>query len=165
MIRTKGGLSRLQRREAWFKIKASDKAVTKEDRREIKQVLGHLGRGAASGAKEMAGGKPVKASDGNSHLTEEQIERNLLRSRHRDESALRARQLYSKQYGGGIVQTVYRGAAWDEPPADDRRTKGTMTDLNIKRKSTGFAQEPNKDKSTDNPAPAAPPKGVRPIGL
>lgn len=165
VIRTKGGLSRLQQRSAWFKIKASDKTVTKEDRREIKQVLKHLSRGAAAGAKAAAGGKPVKASDGKSRLTEEQIQRNLKARLQLDDYGIRKRQLHETRYAGGTVQSTSLGAITNNSTSGGGRVKGTMADLNIKRGTTGFAKQFNEKKAADKPAPQAPSGGTRPLGL
>ena len=120
-------------------------------------MLKHLGRGTAA----SAGGTGVKAAGGKHDLSETQIKRNLLRSRHQAVADLRGRQFYSTQYGGGKVQITSIGASASE---SESRTKGTMAGLNIKRGSTGFAQGPGEKKSAGNlPPPAA--GGIRPIGL
>lgn len=189
-IRTKGGLSRLQRRDAWLKIRASDKTITKGDRGEIQQVLKHLGRpmgwpSAAGGVKKKVADKKAvkaKASDG-ANLTEEQKKRNLARTKERDELV---KQRHETRFAGGKAETTSFGAA-DQSlapagqkltgglagvPRDLRARKaletitGTAADLNVQRNTTGFAQNFNDKKPPDNlKQPPAPLRGVRPIGL
>ncbi|MFA6551652.1 MAG: hypothetical protein WCV41_03950 [Patescibacteria group bacterium] len=43
-IKYRGGLTRLQKRQAWRDIKTADKNITVEDKREIKKILDHLGQ-------------------------------------------------------------------------------------------------------------------------
>lgn len=160
----RGGLSRLQQIEVRRKIQASDKTVTKEDKREIKQILSHLGRGAVAKEKKPAVAETsVKASDG-SFLTEEQVRRNLARNPQLDELGIRNRR-FRPSSGGGQAETTPPGASANEPALRSRRTVGTMERLGIKRKSTGFAQKPYENKPADKPAPQASPGGTRPIGL
>lgn len=79
-IRT-GGLDRLDRLKAWNKIRADDKKITKDDAREIKQILSHLGRSKAQETAKTArssysfwgGSKPEKKAP----LPDNVIKRNL----------------------------------------------------------------------------------------
>ncbi len=124
-IRTTGGLSQLQKRDAWLKIKASDKTITEGDRREIKKVLDHLGRGAAAAQdKTAAGRKAVKAGDGRSYLTGNQVARNLKIRKQKDELT---REESETQFAGGRISTKSIGA------------KSTMENIGIKRGAVGFA--------------------------
>jgi len=149
VIRIKG-LSRLQQLSAWHEIQAKDKTITKEDKREIKEVLKHLGRGAATGGGKKAV-KPgvIKASDGKSYLTEEQVKRNLARNVERDGLGIRNKMKYGElsvtHFAGGDVQTLSPGSVTNEPLSGGPRTKGSMGDLNIKRGVTGsgFALRPD----------------------
>lgn len=43
-IKWRGGLTNRQKQEAWRNIKESDKKVTAEDKKDIKKILGHLGK-------------------------------------------------------------------------------------------------------------------------
>lgn len=159
VIRTKGGLSRLQRLSAWHEIQAKDRTITKEDRREIKEVLKHLGRGAASEAKKMAV-KPgaIKASDGKSYLTPEQIKRNLGRAQagRRYEYGAIDKGEMTQQYGGGDVKSF--GVV---------HTRGSAGDIGIDRERAGkigFAGNFQNNKLPGNSAPKMPPGGIKPIG-
>jgi len=149
----RGGLSRLQQLGVWSKIKASDKTVTKEDKREIKEVLKHLSRGAVANAKKMAiTAHAVKTSDGKSFLTPEQVERNLNRSRRMgDESGVGVGE-YSKRYAGGNEVKSYG-------------VRGTMKDIGVKRGNIGFAGNYQNSNLPEKPMPTTPPAGTRPVGL
>jgi hypothetical protein len=153
VIRTRGGLSQLQKRDAWLKIKASDKTITEGDRREIKKVLSHLGRAAATGQDKTAGGKKaVKAGDGRSYLTKNQVAKNLKFNIQRDESGLIKRE-YKTSFAGGRISTKSIGV------------KSTMEEIGVKRGATGFARNYHNTKLPGNPAPKPPSTGIRPIGL
>lgn len=173
VIRIKGGLSRLQQRDAWLKMKASDKTITKEDRREIKQVLKHLGRGQASAEKKA---EIIKFSDGKeSHLTKEQIKRNLIRSQQEriDEPRIIGRGVpYSRQYAGGAVQShgVTREAVVD------KKEKGGKIGITAEYKNSlslpvrgllvrGTQADAQAGKLPDNSAPKTPLPGIKPLGL
>lgn len=154
IIRTKGGLSRLQQRDAWLKIKASDKMITKEDRGEIKEVLKALGRdGSANIKKTILGAKPVKASDGKTYLSQEQIKKNLNRARREriseESGPINRGATYSKQYAGGQVKS-HGLIGYADNGAIERSRK------------IGFAAD-YKNKLPDNPAPKGPAIGIRPI--
>ncbi|MDO8667601.1 MAG: hypothetical protein Q7K35_00695 [bacterium] len=176
VIKIKGGLNRLQKRDAWLKIKAGDTEVTKNDKREIKQILNHLGRGAASKEEKVPEGfkevktsdgknqvvekdvKLIKSSDGKSFLTEGQIKRNLNRTRWDrlgEHEATDGNSVYTETYAGGVKVKSYG------------LRHGTKEDIGIINKNkTGFAGDYNKNsKLPNNPAPRAPLGGVRPIGL
>lgn len=54
-----GEFSGSRQRAAWNQIKSSDKKITEDDQREIKQILSHLGQGAAVKAGKVAAGQSV----------------------------------------------------------------------------------------------------------
>jgi hypothetical protein len=166
VIRIKGGLSRLQQLGAWRKIKASDKTVTKEDRREIKEVLKHLGQGGASRANKSIGNSKVFKSSGGGKfvLSEEQIKRNINRARRArmDEEAKAAGrgETYIKQYAGGR-----------EVESHGVMKHGTMEDLGVSwnkkagDRTGGFAADYKNSKLPNNSAPKAPLTGTKPLGF
>lgn len=165
IIRRMGGLTRLQRRNAWLGIVKASQArgvpVTWYDKMDIKKILEHLGRGAAAKEKKpLPEGKVVKGAGGKI-LTPEQVENNLKRNRALDDLGIRSRGLVETKYAGGEVQTKSIGAGIR--PNFGRRTKGSMADLDVKVK-TSFAQT-YENKPIDNSAPKSPLGGIRPIGL
>jgi len=153
----RGGLSRLQQLDVRRKIQAGDRTVTKEDKREIKEVLKHLSRSVAIGAKKLSAG--VKTAKGGKELSrEELVDRNLRRNMARDESGVRGG-IYTKKYAGGNEVKSYG-------------VHGSMGSIGIDRERAGkigFAG--NYNKSPDNAALKTPPTGngplggVKPIGL
>ena len=165
-IKFKGGLNRLQKRDAWRKIKAGDAPVTKEDKREIKQILNHLGRDAAKEKKSVEAETSIKASDGEGFLTKRQVERNLQTRARLENRGVIGRQSFRTSYAGHREVESYG-------------IRGTAEEIGIKKFKTGFAAERSgagkakvgfaaglKDnKSPNNPAPQAPLKGSRPIDL
>jgi len=168
VIRKMGGLSRLQRRDAWLGIVKASKArgmpVTWHDKMDIKKVLEYLGRGAAAQEKKSRlEGKVVEGSGGKI-LTPEQVRNNLRRNMARDDLGIRARQLYETRYAGGQVQTKSIGAGL-KPISGGIKTKGSMRDIGISRGLTGFAQGHNENKPINDSPPKPPPGGIKPIGL
>lgn len=164
VIRTKGGLSRLQQRNARLKIKASDKTITKEDQREIREVLKALGRGNSAGAEKLSANKKlVKASDGKSFLTEKQIKRNLKVNMQRDESGLGLdSQRYKASFSGNVVST--KSVAVAETVAKAQKEIGAGR-IGINTGPVGLATNYKNSKLPDNSLPKIPPAGVRPLGL
>lgn len=53
----RGGFNRLDKLYAWRKIKSLDKNITKEDKREIKKILEHLGEKNSAGSSVAADNK------------------------------------------------------------------------------------------------------------
>lgn len=159
-----GEFSRLRQLSAWRKIKASDKTITKEDKRDIKEMLKHLGSGAATvQGKTAVARKAVKTGDARSYLTEKQIARNLNYARRQriNESGAMDRGSISEQYGGGKVES--HGVM---------QQHGTMENIGVSwnrkngDKLGGFAAENLGSKLPNNPAPPqAPSTGIRPLGL
>lgn len=139
VIRIKGGLSRLQKRDAWLKLKKST-PLTYADKYEAKRVIEHLGRGTAARAKgPVADGKSIKASDGKSYLTEEQVKRNLKFSMQRDEPIIRRE--YKTNFAGNVVSTKSIGVA------EVKKEKGTMGRIGVNIGPVGFAGG-QSDKAT-----------------
>ena len=103
VIRIKGGLSRLQQLSAKRETMAKDKTITKEDKREIKELFKHLGRGGADVKKSaVGGGKSFKVGGVEKYLTEKQVKRNL-KVKQRDESGLTGKRY--KTFAGNTVLT------------------------------------------------------------
>jgi hypothetical protein len=152
-IRTAGGLSRLQQRDARLKMMKIDKTITKEDRDEINKVLGYLGRGAATAqGKKAMGKKAVKTSDGRSYLTEKQIAANLRYNKSVDRSALEEtvdrfnRNKTLAGVGGGV--------------------HGVASRLGVKTRQAGAGISALQNKSSDtsrSESPAKPLGGIKPI--
>lgn len=161
VIRIKGGLSRLQQRDAWLKVKKSTPKLTYADKYETKEIFKHLGRGASDNEKKPAvAGKEIKGSGGKSvFLTDEQIRKNLFRNRDRDESWTGGKgETYKKRYAGGEVESY--GVRGD--------TRHTMKDIGIDRERAGkigFAGNYQNNKLPDSAAPKMPSGGIKPIGL
>lgn len=161
-IRIKGGLSRLQQRDAWLKIKKSTPKITYADKYEIKEVLKYLGRGAATGVKKpVAGGKLIKASDDKSYLTEKQVKRNLTVNKQRDELTTGVKR-YKASLAGNVVSTKSIGAF----NADREIGAGR---IGINTGSVGFAVNyknslpAQEGKLPDNSAPKSESGGLKPI--
>lgn len=159
VIRIKGGLSRLQRRDAWLKVKKSTPKLTYADKHETKAIFKHLGRGAAvDGQKSTTAGKMLKTSSGKSiFLTEKQIKANLrrtMRNRIYDESGSTGRgaTYVSNQYAEKVESYGVRGV----------RDRGTMEDLGVSRGKVGFAGGRNIGNLSNSSAPKAPLGGIKP---
>ena len=153
-IRIKGGLSRLKRLSVWRSIKASDKAITKGDKLEIKKILEHLGRGAARLDKQPVlkeGDKIISVGGEKRLITKEQIERNLRGRMALDETALeesgrRTDVNVLGQVGGGV--------------------RGSAARLGVGApRSTGFAQNYQRNKPSSGGPPPKMPGGVKPLGF
>jgi hypothetical protein len=176
-IRVMGGLSRVRRRSAWLKMKASDKTITKSDKYAIQEILKHLGQGTASAAKKVES-KAVKK------VVPEEIRKRILnQTMQRDPVAVAGnREVREVQYAGGKAQTssmraitanpvaggaspLARGARIVKSPMDIRM--GTAADLNSAiKKPTGFAGQYKNNKQPGSPPPKATSLGgARPIGL
>lgn len=156
VIRTKGGLSRLQQRDAWLKMKASDKNITKEDKIEIKEVLKHLGRSETASARKTAiAGKAIKVGGGKTYLSQEQIKRNLNRARQEriseESESMNRGATYSKQYAGGQVKSHGLIGEMD-------------TDITERNRKIGFASD-YKNKLPDSSSSKRPTIGIKPLGL
>lgn len=177
VIRTKGGLSGLQKRDAWLKIKASDKTITKGDRIEIKQVLKALGRGATDAKKSaVSGGKSFKIGGVEKYLTEKQVKSNLKVNRQRDEPELGLdRKRYKASFSDNVVSTKSIGVA--AAAAETQKDIGAGR-IGINTGSVGFIGGQSgqgkkykavnfnaNNKLPDNSLPKMPPGGIRPIGL
>jgi hypothetical protein len=160
----RGGLSRLQQRDAWLKIRAKDKTINKEDRREIKEVLKHLGRGSlatqnktAVGLKQRLSpkdGKIIKIKGKVVFISNKQIKANLKNRKQIDDSFLTGGDSgqKTKPFAGAVGKTYSSGV------------KGIAQDLGIKKATVGFAANYNKklpDSSVSRPSLG----GVKPLGL
>ncbi|MBI2459326.1 MAG: hypothetical protein HYV53_02105 [Parcubacteria group bacterium] len=122
VIRIKGGLSRLQKRDAWLKLKKST-PLTYVDKYEAKRIIEHLGRGTAARAKgAVVDGKTIKASDGKSYLTEKQIARNLRANMQRDELIDRDKR-----------KTVFSGNTVSKKSVSISRVQKDKNDLGLSR--------------------------------
>lgn len=110
VIRIKGGLSRLHQLRAWRETKAKDKTITKEDRREIKEVFKHLGRGTTNAKKPAIDGeKSFKVGGVEKYLTAEQVKRNLIGNKQRDELTTDVKRY--KTFAGNVVSTKFSGTS------------------------------------------------------
>lgn len=158
-IRVKGGLSRLQRLDAWRKVREASKvsrtSITKGDKLEIKQILEHLGRGAAAKAAKLPigekGGKFIIIGGKKQYFSPERLKLNSRRTMQRDESALeeggrRANISVLGKVGGGV-----KGSAAGR--------------FGLGGQSTGFAQNYKQNKSADSAPPKAPLGGQKPLGF
>lgn len=109
VIRIKGGLSRLQKRDAWLKIKKSTPKLTYADKYEVKGILKHLGRGNTDAKKPAVGGKSFKVGGVEKYLTAEQVKRNLTGNKQRDELTTGVKRY--KTFAGNVVSTKSSGTS------------------------------------------------------
>lgn len=153
-IKVKGGLSRLQQRDAWLKIKKGTPKPTYYDRGEIKEILKHLGHGSVDKEKKsVESGKYVEVGGKKKYLSPELIKRNLNRARseriYAESGNMRGGSVFAKQYAGGR----------------EVQSHGVMGNIGIERENTGFASNYKNSKLPDTPKPNIPPAGIRPFGL
>ncbi|MFA5230700.1 MAG: hypothetical protein WC422_05090 [Candidatus Paceibacterota bacterium] len=174
----RGGLSRLQQRSAWLKMRAKDKTITKEDKREIKELLKYLGRGSVankpssktdrsievrSGAERpifkfdgsLVNGKIFVINGKKVFKSNKQIAANLARNRDIDDS-------YFTEGNNGKKSMNFASAVGK---TYNSRDKGSAQDLEIKKIKTGFAANYNNKNLPNSSAPKTSLGGSRPIGL
>jgi hypothetical protein len=150
----------LQQRDTWLKMKAKDKTITKEDRREIKEVLKYLGsNGSAKGPILKANGLPkngkiIKIKGKDVFISDAAIKKNLSRNKQIDDSFLTGGASNTKpmSFAGTVGKTYGSGV------------KGIAQDLGIKKATVGFAANYNK-KLPDSSASKSSLGGVKPLGL
>lgn len=153
-IKVKGGLSRLQQRDAWLKIRKGTPKPTYYDKGEIKEILKHLGHGTVDKEKKLVkSGKYVKVGENNKYLSPELIKRNLNRARseriYEESGNMRGSAVFAKQYAGGR----------------EVQSHGVMGNIGVERGNTGFASNYKNSKLPDNSEQKIPPAGIRPFGL
>jgi len=95
-IKIKGGFSRLAKREAWYKIKRSTPSPTRADKYEIKEIINHLGRGAAAKEaqklpKDGEDGKEIEVEGKKKFVSFEELKRRTKGTMERDESGLESK--------------------------------------------------------------------------
>jgi hypothetical protein len=167
-IRIKGGLTRLQKRDAWLKLKKSTPHLTYADKYEAKAILNYLGRGTSAKAnKPSAKAKGVKASDGKSFLTEKQIENNLRRNFNERKDYSGVRNVRSRGALSHNYQTLTSSIGINTNNIGvTAREKNVVSTIGaheslIKSKPTGFAS--SNQKLPNNPSSSSAPRGVEPI--
>lgn len=181
----RGGLSRLQQRSVWLKMKAKDKTITKEDKREIKEVLKYLGRDSlAAQNKTVVGlkqrlspkegkvvniekyeiGKIIKIGSEvgkviNDHGKKKFIPLSQIKNNVRRNMAVDNSYFTEGDNGKKIMNFVSAvGKTYNS------KEKGSAQDLGIKKANVGFAANFNK-KLPDAPSAKSSLGGVKPLGL
>jgi hypothetical protein len=172
----RGGLSRLQQRSAWFKMRAKDKTITKEDRREIKELLKYLGRGATVANKpsskidgsievrsgerpifkagKCVNGKIITFAGKKVFLSQKKIDANLARNKQIDDSYFTGGEVKKSIIFAGEVGKTYKSGV-----------KGSAPDLGLNKAEVGFAANYNNKNLSNNSSPKTSLGGEKPLGL
>lgn len=157
----RGGLSRKQRIIAWNKIKSIDKNITKEDRREIKGVLEHLGAGKNISSKKLGiQQNQQRESDRIANSRENPLSR----------AGTTENNVRVGRSALGIKGRMYRTSALGGVHSEDDFL-GPKSSTGQKRLSANpVARRFGVNKSFNKPISGPPPsigggKGMRPIGL